>query len=235
MSKKKTDRWRQSGLFSLLVPFLRFLLGPMKTVWQTPFDEGSPAIFVCNHDSAYGPIAMCARFELYKAVRPWINSEVLSVRKMPSYVRGDFWWPQNAWYTKILDYTVAYIAALLLPAILRGSACIPVYHDSGVITTLKDSVDALKSGHPIILFPEHPTGYREYGRDVMTGFTSLGKLTARRTGLSLKFYPTYIDWKAKKISIASPLTYDKNLSHADLEETISTAAEAFFARRGDFQ
>jgi hypothetical protein len=153
---------------------------------------------------------------------------------MPAYVRGDFWWPRDRWYTKILDYTAAYIAALLLPAILRGSACIPVYHDSGVITTLKDSVDALKNGHPIILFPEHPTGYREYGRDVMTGFTSLGKLTQRRTGQAVKFYPTYIDWKARKIYVAAPLTYDKDLPHADQEEAISTGVELFFNRQGIF-
>lgn len=199
----------------------------MKTVWKSPFD-GNPSIFVCNHDRAWGPIAMCAHFDLYKEVRPWINSQVLSAREIPSYVREDFWWPRDKWYTKILDYTVAYIIALILPPILRGSACVPVHHDSGVMSTLRGSVDALQSGNHIILFPEHPTGYKQYGEGVFSGFTSIGRLLKRRTGQAVNFYPTYVDWKAHEIRVGDPVTYGAQDSHKDSAEEISEAVESFF-------
>lgn len=203
----------------------------MKNLWSAPF-AGGPSIFVCNHDRAYGPIAMCVHFDRCEDVRPWINAEALSARELPAYIRKDYWWPPDKWYTKILDYTLAYLYALILPPILRGSACVPIYHDTKVMSTLKNSVTLLKSGKHIVLFPEHPTGYGQYSTDVFSGFISLGRLLHRRTGQILSFYPTFIDWKGKEIRVGEPIAYNPEISFDEQIETISHAVSEHFQKNG---
>lgn len=229
--KSSVDKWKQSRLFGFLRKFLLLVTGKRKTIWATEFD-GEPSVFVCNHDRAYGPIAMNVQFDHCKELRPWINYEVLSFKTMPDYVRGDFWYPPDKWYTKILDYTLAYFYALIIPPILRGSGCIPVYHDTKVMSTLKSSVEALKAGYHIMLFPEHPSGYGEYTSDVFTGFVSLGRLMQRRTGRSVSFYPTYVDWKGREIRVGKPIRYSAEEAFDSQAEKISKAVEAHFQARG---
>lgn len=225
------DRWKQSRYFEFLRKAIMFFTGPMKTTWQEEFD-GEPSVFVCNHDRAYGPIAMCVQFDHCRELRPWINHEVLSFKTMPAYVRQDYWYPPDKWYTKILDYTAAYFYSLIIPPIMRGSACIPVYHDTGVMSTLRASVDAIKHGYHIMLFPEHPSGYGEYSADVFTGFVSLGRLVQRRTGKAVSFYPTYVDWKAREIRVGAPIRYNSGEDFEAQAENISRLVAEHFEKKG---
>ncbi|NLW65060.1 MAG: hypothetical protein GXY26_02355 [Clostridiales bacterium] len=219
----------QSGFYRFLRRIVQIFTKKMHTIWEQPF-ENMPSVFVCNHDRAYGPIAMCAHFDRYEDVRPWINSPVLSIRETPSYVRRDFWWKPGKWYTWILDHTLAYIVALILPPILKGSACIPVYHDTRVISTLKDSISALKSGKHIILFPEHPSGYCQYEEEIVNGFVSIGRLFYRRTKQILYFYPTFIDWSGKTITVSEPVPYDPDMDTAEFTKKVSDKVESHFRR-----
>jgi len=201
----------------------------MNTVWDVPF-EGKPSVFVCNHDRAFGPIAMCAHFELCEDVRPWINAQVLSEKEAPSYIRKDYWWDLNKWYSPILGHTVAYIYALILPPILRGSDCIPVYHDASVITTLRESVKMLSDRKHILLFPEHPTGYCTYGEKIFDGFVSVGRLYYARKKDIVNFYPTYIDWKKKIIRVGKPVAYDPSVKYEEQVITTTAAIEDYFKK-----
>ena len=229
--KNKTeiaDSHRQSRFFKFLRGAIRFFTKPMKTVWELPF-EGKPSVFVCNHDRAFGPIAMNAHFELCEEIRPWINAEVLSPGKAPAYIRKDYWWDSNKWYSPILGYTAAYLYALILPLILHGSACIPVYHDTGVMATLRNSVKTLQDGKHLLLFPEHPTGYHTYAEKIYDGFVSVGRLYYARTKQIVYFYPTYADWKAKTIRVGAPIPYNPSIKYEEQVAEICTAVEKYFA------
>lgn len=219
---------KQSGFFRFLRKMIRIFTKPMKTVWEAPFEE-SPSIFVCNHDRAFGPIAMNAHFELCEEIRPWINAQVLSPKNAPAYIRKDYWWDLNKWYSPILSYTAAYLYALLLPLILHGSDCIPVYHDTGVISTLRNSVKMLKDGKHLLLFPEHPTGYHTYGEKIFDGFVSVGKLYYARTKEIVNFYPTHVDWKAKIITVGKPIAYDPSVKYEQQAAATCSAIEEYFA------
>jgi len=108
--RNKTDdiSHKQSWFYRFLRNVVIAFTKPMKTVWEVPFD-GKPAVFVCNHDRAFGPMAMCAHFELSENMRPWINAQVLSPRKSPEYIRHDYWWDLSKWYSPILGHTLAYL------------------------------------------------------------------------------------------------------------------------------
>ena len=229
---KNKDEHKQGGLFRFLRKAIRFFTGPMKTVWEEPF-EGKPSVFVCNHDRAYGPIAMNVQFELSEKIRPWINAQVLSVKEVPAYVRKDYWWDLDKWYSPILSHTVVYLYALLLPLILHGSDCVPVYHDTGVMDTLRRSIKTLADGKHLLLFPEHPTGYHKYGEKIMDGFISVGKLYYARKKESVYFYPTYVDWKKRVIRVGKPIPYDPTVKYEEQVGAATTAIQEFFARKGE--
>ena len=233
LTEKKTikvdEDHQQSRFFKFLRKIIRAFSKPMETVWEVPF-EGKPAVFVANHDRAFGPIAMCAHFELCENIRPWINAQVLSPREAPAYIRKDYWWDLKKWYSPIFSYTVAYVYALILPLILHGSDCVPVYHDTGVMATLRNSVKMLRDGKHLLLFPEHPTGYGTYGEKIFDGFVSVGKLFYARTKESVNFYPTYVDWKKKIIWVGKPITYNPELEYNKQVTETTEAIEEYFAK-----
>lgn len=224
-----TDDHKQSRLFRFVRWAVHLVTPNMETIWAAPF-SGRPAVFVCNHDRAYGPIAMCGHFDKRMDIRPWINAQVLSAKEMPEYVRHDFWWRPDRWYTKILDHTLAYIYALILPPILRGSDCVPVYHDTGVMATLKDSMKYLIDGKLLLLFPEHPSGYGRYEEKIFDGFVSVGRLMYNRKKEIVDFYPSYVDWKKHKIYIGEPISYDPEIDYKEQTVTVPRAMEEFFAK-----
>ncbi|MDR1131593.1 MAG: polysaccharide biosynthesis C-terminal domain-containing protein [Oscillospiraceae bacterium] len=227
----EADPHAQSGLFRFLRKAILIFTGPMETVWEEPF-SGRPAIFVCNHDRAYGPIAMNVHFELAGDLRSWINAQVLSVKEAPAYIREDYWWDTGKWYSPILGHTLVWFYTLIIPPILRGADCIPVYHDTGVISTLRNSVKMLADGKQLLLFPEQPTGYHKYAEKIFDGFVSVGRLYYARERASVSFYPTYVDWKKRQIRVGKPLIYDPAVKYEAQTAAICAGIEAFLARCG---
>ena len=223
---------QKSGFFKFLVHCARAVTKPVATEWAEPYD-GRPAVFIGNHDRAYGPVAMCAWFDERDTLRPWINAQMLSTRAAPAYIRKDFWWDPDKPSAKVKNYTFAYLAALCLPPILRGSDCIPVYHDTNVMTTLKKSVRAIAEGKNVLLFPERPTGYHRYDDKINAGFVSIGRLCWARTKTAVSFYPVHIDWDRKRISVGAPIPYDPAVKYAEQVKTAAEAIEKYFQSFGE--
>lgn len=221
---------RQGRLFRLLRLVIALFTPRMETVWEEPF-SGAPSVFVCNHDRAFGPIAMCVHFPLCREIRPWINAQVLSPRETPQYVREDYWWNPDKWTAPIFDYSLAYLMALLIPPILRGADSVPVYHDAGVMATLRASVKTLSDGKHLLLFPERPTGYHQYDTEIFDGFVSVGRLYYKRSRERVHFYPAFVDWESKKITVGKPLVYDPSVDHTIQAPRTAKAIEAYFAAR----
>ncbi len=228
LAQSVDEHW-QSGFFRFLRRAILLFTGPMKTIWEEPF-SGAPSVFVCNHDRAFGPIAMNVQFEYCTDIRPWINAQMLSEREAPAYIRKDYWWNPDKWYAPILSRTLAYFYALLLPPILRGADCVPVYHDTGVMSTLRGSVKTLSDGKHLLLFPERPAGFREYGTEISSGFVSVGKLYYGREKQSVHFYPAWVDWKGREIRVGKPLVYEPSAKYEEQATAIAEAIERFFVR-----
>ncbi len=192
----------------------RFLRGvvrvctkPMRVTWTQPF-TGEPSVFICNHAGALGPIHICARFPLADTLHPWMNAQVLSTRETPAYVRQDYWWEPDSRFAPVLNCTLPYIAAAVLPPILRTTPTIPVYHDARVIRTLRESLRVLQNGEHVVIFPEQPAGYREHEQKLNQGFLQLAPAYARVSGKSLAFWPVHIDTQAHRFIVGAPLYYD---------------------------
>lgn len=182
--------------------------------WEVPFD-GEPCVFVPNHAGAFGPIDMVAKFPYYEDCCPWFNADVMDPKKVPAYVRQDYWWKPGCWAEPLLNVTLPYMAAAVLPPILRQVPGIPVHHDMRVMTTMRQSLRALKENKYLVIFPEQPSGWQSHHMWINTGFLQIAPMYHKATGKALKFWPVHIDYKKHEFRVAAPIAFDPERTLAD--------------------
>lgn len=181
----------------------------MRTEWAEPF-TGEASVFICNHAGALGPIDICAKFPLADQLHPWMNAQVLSARETPAYVRQDYWWKPGAKLAPLYNATLPYLAAAILPPILRTTPTVPVFHDFRVARTLRESLRVLQSGEHLVIFPEQPSGYQAHCEALNRGFLQIAPVYARITGRALAFWPVRIDVPSRVFRVGAPLRFDPN-------------------------
>ncbi len=206
-------------LYTVLATTARVFSPRMKTIWETEFD-GEASVFCPNHAGAFGPIDICAKFPLRDKCHPWLNAAMMDARQVPEYVRQDYWWIPGSPFEPVLTRTLPYIAAALLPPILRSVPGVPVYHDIQVVKTFRQSIEFLKKGEHLIIFPEQPDGFQSHHMTLNSGFVQLGLMAWRNLGLRLKFYPVYIDYKRHLFHVSAPAVYDPERSLPEQTEDI---------------
>lgn len=206
--------------------FYRFVRGiirtftrPMKIEWETPF-SGGPCVFVPNHLGAAGPIAMCAHFPLIDVCHPWINAPVMDRKQMPDYVRTDLWWNHDSVFHPLLNALVPPLAAALVPPVMNGAGGVPVYRDMSVLKTFRTSIDILKKGENLIIFPEKMSGYGEYNAEMNTGWLFLADMWYKATGKPLAMYPVFINTKERLFHVAAPILWDPSRTLKDQTDEI---------------
>ncbi|MBQ2954626.1 MAG: hypothetical protein IJE07_13925 [Clostridia bacterium] len=209
-------------LFNFLKAGFRLLTPKMRTVWAEPFID-EPCVFVCSHIGAMGPIHMAVNFPLCDNVAIWCNCQVMDRSECAEYVRHDFWWKPESRLAPLYSATIPHIAAAVLPPVLTSAPTIPVYHDARVMTTMRQSIKALKAGQHVVIFPEKPSGYGEYDRRINTGWLNLLVMYHRMTGKALRMWPVWIDQKGHTFYIGEHVRYDPE---RPLEEQEDALAEA---------
>jgi hypothetical protein len=187
-----------------------------ETVWEEPFD-GELAVFCPNHAGAMGPIRMCAHFELTDSCYSWMNNGMMEAKEVPAYVRQDYWWEPGCKLEPLYNATIPYIAAALIPPVLKSAPTIPVYHPPAdtkfsVVTTIRASIAALEEGKHIVIFPEQPSGYKEHHTWINMEWLYLASVYQRRTGKNLRIYPVHIDQENRMFRIAKPVMLDPERS-----------------------
>jgi hypothetical protein len=179
----------------------------MKTEWEVPFEDGA-CVFVVNHAGSSGPVDMCTKFPMREKIHPWINEELLSAKTVPAYARKGRWWKQDGFLAPVRNAIAPYIAAAMMPPVLRGTDYIPVYQDRRIMLTLRQSVRVLQKEHYLMLFPEIPGPGKTTHRRINTGWLLLGQLWYKASGRSLKMYPVHVDYKNHVFRVSAPVLYD---------------------------
>lgn len=201
---------------------IRLFSHRMKTEWEVPFEEG-PCVFVINNVGFMGPIEMCVKFEERKRCHPWINAELLDAGKIPAYARKDCWWKPHTFFAPILNVTVPYLAAAMIPPVLKGSPYVPVYHDQRIMLTLRQSIRILQKDEALIVSPELPNARLTRPEWISTGWLRLGEMWYRNCGRALKMYPVHIDRKKHIFKVAAPVWYDPARRFSEQEKELAKA------------
>lgn len=209
-------------LYKLLGGAVRIFSRRMKTEWEVPYEEG-PCVFVVNHTGSSGPIDMCAKFPLRDKCHPWINDGILHMKTAPEYARKDHWWKPGGFLDPLCKATVPYIAAVIMPPILKGAPHIPVYNDQRIMLTLRQSIRVMQKDESIVIFPELPSRWMTHHEWVSTGWLRLGELWYRANGRALKMYPVHIDRKKHLFKVAAPVWYDPARRFREQEKELAAA------------
>jgi len=201
---------------------IRLFSHRMKTEWEVPFEEG-PCIFVVNNVGFMGPVEMCTKFEERDCCHPWINDGLLQAGSIPAYARKDCWWKPDSFFAPLLNATIPYIAAALIPPILKSVPYVPVYHDQRIMLTLRESIRVLQKDEALIIFPEQPNARLSQHEWLNTGWMRLGEMWYRTCGRALKMYPVHIDRKKHVFRVSAPVWYDPGRRFSEQEKELRTA------------
>lgn len=200
---------------TMIAPFL-----PIKqAVYAEPLGE-EPCVFLANHIGAMGPIYMAATFPLRDNVAIWCNEGVMDKKLMVEYVRQDWWWRPESKLAPLYNVTLPYIAAAIVPAVMRSAPTIAVYRDARIMSTMRATMKALKAGKHIVIFPERPDGFDSHAEQLQMGWLNIVTMYHRATGKTLRMVPVHIDQKTHVFRVGKAITADPDIPLAEQEARI---------------
>lgn len=164
-----------------------------------------PCLMVGNHAQMNGPIIS----ELYIPGEhaTWCAGEMMALKEVPAYAYQDFWSGKPRfvrWFYRLLSYLIAPLSV----CVFNQARTIPVYRDSRILTTFRQTVNALSEGKSVVIFPEGPEPYSHIVNRFQDGFPDVARLYYRRTGKAVSFVPTYVAPGLKKVYLGAPIPFD---------------------------
>ena len=199
----------------IVAPFL-----PVKTaVYAEPIGD-DPCVFLTNHIGAVGPIYMALTFPLCDQVEIWCNEGVMDEKLIVDYIRHDWWWRPESRLAPLYNVTLPYIAAAIIPRLMRSAPTIPVCHDARIISTMRASMKALKAGKHIVIFPEKPDGFDSHEEHLQMGWLNLVSMYHKATGKVIRMVPVYIDQESRLFRVGKGITADPDIPLAEQEQRI---------------
>ena len=177
-------------------------------VLDVPQTGDDPIVLVSNHNCIYGPIVASAFIPIRTS--PWVSCKMLNytdakIETLRGLIRMG--WP------KWIANPLASVITKLVIAMIHAKEPIPVYNDSGTLTTMRNSLKAMQDGRNILIFPECPqsSGWDYFQDDDVAefhdGFVYLAHLHYRKTGKPLKFYALYCNKNERTVTFSEAVTY----------------------------
>lgn len=206
-------------LYRLICGIVR-MLSPKYRFYGAENLPGDPCVIVGNHCQMYGPVAA----ELYMQ-RPryiWCIGEMMNRKEVPAYAFQDFWSmkPKAAhWFYRLLSHLIAPLSEY----VFTHAHTIPVYHDTRVVTTFRQSLEHLKEGADIVIFPEKNEPFNGILWQFQEHFADLAKLYYRRTGKAVSFVPMYTAPRLGSIHFGEPVRYDPDAPEDEERKRICSA------------
>lgn len=202
---------KRHPIFSRLKSVLRAFKKRPRIIELGERKPQTPALYIANHSAANGPFT----YELYfpYSFIPWGTYEMCgSYKERWNYLYHTFYRQKLGW-KKLPAFVVASLFATISGMLYKGAELIPTYPDARFKRTLRKSMDALKTGRSVLVFPENSAaGYRDVLEQYHSGFVVLAQRYKKRTGRELPIYTVYYSGKDNVMVI------DKPVSLASLQE-----------------
>ncbi len=178
-----------------------------------------PSIILSNHVGTSAPLS----FELYMDApfRFWGASEMNSgFFSMYKYQTRVFYHEKRGW-NLTLARLYCLLATPLTNLFYKGLNLISTYRDTRFLHTLRESMDSLRHGQSIIIFPEiSDKGYLDQLEGFHHGFLALLKHCYHK-GLDLPIYVTYYHKKTNTHMIDAPVLFSDLLELGEGDEALS--------------
>lgn len=200
---------RKSSFFYKILFSLVKLFYPKIVVSGEENLPSEPTVFVANHSQLHGPI-VC---EIYLPVPrfTWCAAEMMDPKTVPSYSFECFWSQKPKrirWFYRLLSYAITPLAV----CIFNHANTVPVYHDTGLIKTFRQSLQILNEGYSLVIFPECDERHNNIVNEFHDRFVDLAKSYHRKTGKELSFTPLYIAPNLERACIGEPVYFSSKAS-----------------------
>ena len=164
-----------------------------------------PCVIVGNHSQLYGPIAA----ELYMPGKKdiWCAGEMMHREEVAEYAFTDFWSFKPRW-THWFFRIVSRLITPLSVCIFNNAHTLPVYHDTRLISTYRESIARLQNGSSMVIFPEKNQRHNNIVYAFQDKFVDLARFYYKKTGTALSFVPLYISPKRKTLYFGEPIRFD---------------------------
>ena len=213
--KKQQNRKRW---FKVVKTFVKIFIHKPKFVYLGQNIE-TPSIILSNHVGAIAPLS----FELYfnKPFRFWgtyeMNSGLKSVYKYLSTV----YYHQKKHWPKLSAKIFSIIAAPVANMFYKGLNLISTYRDLRFRQTLKESIETIKNGQNLVIFPEDSSsGYHDKLKSFFSGFVILARQCLKH-GFDLPIFVTYFRKKTKTFVIDKPILCSELLKQNISDDNIA--------------
>lgn len=200
--KKKNNRLRR-GVYRFIRRLILIFYPKIQVEGIENLPE-EPSIIVGNHTQMNGPI--CAELFVPGKNVTWCAHQMMELKEVPAYAFDDFWSRKPKWahpFYKLLSYIIAPLSV----AVFNEAKTIPVYHDTRLISTFKQTIKALDDGTNVIIFPECYEPHNNIVYQFQDKYIDIAKLYYKRTGKILNFVPIYIAPKLKKLYIGKAVPF----------------------------
>jgi hypothetical protein len=179
-----------------------------------------PAVYICNHSGAYGPVVMKLFFP--NKFRPWVIYNVTEKSLCKEHIASEFL-KKEVQIKEPFNKWIASIIAPLCIRIMKSVEAIPVYKGkTKIFKTFSMSLDSLMQGYNIVISPENEDiKFSKYISSFYNGFVHLARQYYRETGENLYFYPVYANMKTKTITIGKPVAYSAETDFNSEKEHIA--------------
>ena len=199
---KNNRKWWFRGLKN----FLKIFIHKPKFIFLGDKPQKN-CLILSNHAGAKGPL----KAELYfkQPLRIWGTYEMNSGLKMVyKYLSETYYYQKHHW-KKFFAKSFSLIAAPFANLFYKGLRLIPTYRDTRLRNTIKESVNAIKEGQKIIIFPEDSSqGYFDTLTKYFSGFAFLAK-TCYKEGIDLDIFATYYKKSENVYIFDKPIKYSK--------------------------
>ncbi len=185
--------------------FSRILFKPIFGVKCESAVESLPdkAIIVSCHAAKNGPIAIAVSYP--KFALTWGHHAMLgSYRERFRYLRNVLY-IQKLHKNKLVATLKALYEAVFSIYIYKGIKVIGTYTDMRLLTTVRNSMEALDAGASVIIYPEDSSeGYFDELRSAFPGFAILSAIYYKKHGEDVPIIPAYISLGKRRFILGEP-------------------------------
>ncbi|MFA5693029.1 MAG: hypothetical protein WC907_05370 [Acholeplasmataceae bacterium] len=150
-------------------------------------DQG---IIISNHSAASGPLTLSIYYPTFFV--PWGTYEMTEKYTVRWKYLYHVFYTQKLGYNKFKSFILATLFGVISKMLYNGMQLIPTYPNLNFKHTIKLSINHLKKGNSILVFPEDSnTGYHEKLIKYNNGFVYLSEKYFKETKIDLPIYPVY--------------------------------------------
>ncbi len=218
--KEKRQKSRRKWYFRLLLKLMKKRYPKPQFIYLgEEVQDGS--LIISNHEGTDAPLSL----EMYldKNVTMWGAHEMNSgLIKLYRYQTRVYYHKKKHWNLH-LARLFCLIASPLTYLFYSGLGLISTYKDSRFMKTIRESIQAIKKGESIVVFPEDSkNGYLPELEGFFGGFVVLAEICKRR-GIDLPIYVTYFKKKEKQYIVDKPVLYSQLSANGETREQVAKA------------